>query len=634
MAEEVITTEELQPAQPSDITPEQIQGEQDRIAEDFGEHNITKIGAEGNLAGQEPVVLTTDSVKKDVQSDSDQLDVLSTGNGISKEDGMLKWGTDWTGVNQVGTDADGNPLYGEGETQYDSNGNALDRFGNVIGEPTDQEAADAAYADMSPAEKQIYDAAKEWEAEEEAYQAELDAFGEKADAHTQQLIANIKKQFAARKAQMAIINKNILGSQKLLGARSGRQRYASELQSSILGEEERKGIARLAELDTQMNSLILQAEMARTEKNYALLGQKIALATQAYNQKRQAIMDLATLASQRDEALAAKAKQSFEENKYFQEEKDKLIKYDAFNLLSLTEDGVNLPDNAELEAYAELHGYDTGQFVYEAKQAALALDKLSQEDQKSTLEIMKLQQDMAMAGMNEDQKAYQFAINNMGEERGFYEWLQAEELARTNPLDTINKQLQNLILEKELGDTEGGDFDIQKINGEDYFVYENGTVVKASDILPKNVNPQAVQDGKRAIEDINYLINHGSLDMGVGPNAMARKRKFWFQGIEHSIDYFTGGTADFVASTQQLMDTLSLDKLIAAKSKGATFGALSDTEMDILRSSATKIGNWRILDKNEKVIGYEISEKLFKAELEKIQYYANLDLKRKMRINY
>jgi len=74
---------------------------------------------------------------------------------------------------------------------------------------------------------------------------------------------------------------------------------------------------------------------------------------------------------------------------------------------------------------------------------------------------------------------------------------------------------------------------------------------------------------------------------------------------------------------------LTLQSLIDAKEKGATFGALSEGEMNVLSKSATKIGEWIRTDSNGKVIGYNIDEKSFKDELQKINNMAKLDYLKK-----
>jgi hypothetical protein len=114
------------------------------------------------------------------------------------------------------------------------------------------------------------------------------------------------------------------------------------------------------------------------------------------------------------------------------------------------------------------------------------------------------------------------------------------------------------------------------------------------------------------------ILVHPGLNSAVGPNAMTR----W--GI---VDYFTGAKDSFLADTRRLVSLEALQSLIDAKSQGATFGALSDREMNILQSAATTIGA-REIEKNGKVVGYDMSEADFKAEVNRLKtaYQKLLDL--------
>ena len=87
----------------------------------------------------------------------------------------------------------------------------------------------------------------------------------------------------------------------------------------------------------------------------------------------------------------------------------------------------------------------------------------------------------------------------------------------------------------------------------------------------------------------------------------------------------TGKQQEFISSTEQLRSQLSLDSLINAKKQGATFGALSDTEMRILSSSASKLGTWAINDGNGNIVGYNTTEDNFRKEMDKINNFAKLD---------
>ena len=54
------------------------------------------------------------------------------------------------------------------------------------------------------------------------------------------------------------------------------------------------------------------------------------------------------------------------------------------------------------------------------------------------------------------------------------------------------------------------------------------------------------------------------------------------------------------------------------KSQGATFGALSDTEMAILKAAGTSLGAWSNQSKDGKLKNFDVDEKTFKEELDNL----------------
>lgn len=133
---------------------------------------------------------------------------------------------------------------------------------------------------------------------------------------------------------------------------------------------------------------------------------------------------------------------------------------------------------------------------------------------------------------------------------------------------------------------------------------------------PEGTGPVAQAQAKGNIDLISGLASDKYLSSAVGPNTFARTSLF---------NVFTGGKSNFIAGVEQLSSQLSLDSLIRAKANGATFGALSDSELKILSASASKIGSWAIKDKDGNVVGYKTSEAEFKKELDKINNFAKLD---------
>jgi hypothetical protein len=143
---------------------------------------------------------------------------------------------------------------------------------------------------------------------------------------------------------------------------------------------------------------------------------------------------------------------------------------------------------------------------------------------------------------------------------------------------------------------------------------------------------------KQNIDNIEQLLTSGGMSTAVGTNILSRSpRGVWgtigkiatVVGIPGLFkDAWKGATGqrqDFIAGVEQLQSQLSLDSLINAKAKGATFGALSDTEMRILSASASKIGSYVVKDEDGNAVGYNTTEANFQKELNKINNFAKLD---------
>ena len=112
---------------------------------------------------------------------------------------------------------------------------------------------------------------------------------------------------------------------------------------------------------------------------------------------------------------------------------------------------------------------------------------------------------------------------------------------------------------------------------------------------------------------IDALINNSGLNSRVGASPLGRIPL---------LDAVTGAGQNFSGSIHQLVSGLTLDNLIAAKARGATFGALSEGELGILAASATKIKDWEIKDTKGQGMGFwNIDEGSFRDELKVIQDY-------------
>lgn len=112
---------------------------------------------------------------------------------------------------------------------------------------------------------------------------------------------------------------------------------------------------------------------------------------------------------------------------------------------------------------------------------------------------------------------------------------------------------------------------------------------------------------------IDALSKHKGLTGSVGAYKVARFTPF-------SID--KAAKQEFAGGIHKLVGGLTLDNLIAAKARGATFGALSEGELRILANSATAITDWEVKDDNGKGTGvWAIDQSSFKRELDTIKQY-------------
>lgn len=150
--------------------------------------------------------------------------------------------------------------------------------------------------------------------------------------------------------------------------------------------------------------------------------------------------------------------------------------------------------------------------------------------------------------------------------------------------------------------------------------------------------PLQLAQNEGNIQNINEILNSGGLKTSVGTNFLTKAPSgFWGSlgaiasviGIPSFLAgtgrKMTGEKQNFISAVEQVQSQLSIDSLIKAKAQGATFGALSDSELRVLSNSASKLGSWAIKDSKGNVTGYNTSEKEFRKELDKINNFAKLD---------
>lgn len=141
------------------------------------------------------------------------------------------------------------------------------------------------------------------------YANQLDTISARSNATTQALIESIKTTYTNRKAQMEDINMRTLGGLTTAGIRSGRARYAPEIQTGILSTAEREGVRRLSELDVEELNLIAQAERAQTDKDYEILQDRMDMIEKTRESKRQLLQDLFSQSMEQEKLALDKSRE-------------------------------------------------------------------------------------------------------------------------------------------------------------------------------------------------------------------------------------------------------------------------------------------------------------------------------------
>jgi len=146
----------------------------------------------------------------------------------------------------------------------------------------------------------------------------------------------------------------------------------------------------------------------------------------------------------------------------------------------------------------------------------------------------------------------------------------------------------------------------------------------AASNLPADVQ-QAASGSAAQISLIDDLLdNKIGFKAAVGPRKIQRREGGSLLKIAQGAK---GKRQDFSGTLKQLTGQLTIDSLLQAKAQGATFGALSETELNILANAATKISQWEVIDKKTKLgTGkFAAPEAAVEKELKKIQDLAKKD---------
>lgn len=181
----------------------------------------------------------------------------------------------------------------------------------TMGKPTDPKTGLVGNAALLS--KQITDMQATSDSLMKTYQNTLANYAKTLDKNTNQLIDSIQSQFAVRKAAQEELNRATLGGLEVAGVRTGRMRYANEMQTNIMSSAEAAGIQKLAELDVQEKGLILQARMANDEKKFTLLDKSITALQENTKQKQATIFQLYQFSQQEEQIAMAKLRDAYDQ---------------------------------------------------------------------------------------------------------------------------------------------------------------------------------------------------------------------------------------------------------------------------------------------------------------------------------
>jgi hypothetical protein len=119
---------------------------------------------------------------------------------------------------------------------------------------------------------------------------------------------------------------------------------------------------------------------------------------------------------------------------------------------------------------------------------------------------------------------------------------------------------------------------------------------------------------EKKIEVLEALANNKGIDTTVGAYGINRINFNPFSWSDKA------QKNSLIADIDKLVGEKALQALVDAKASGATFGALSDSELQLLKNSSAKFASWaRDKDGDGKTDYYEIDEKTFKDEINRIK---------------
>lgn len=405
------------------------------------------------------------------------------------------------------------------------------------------------------------------------------------DPDYQAEVQGITAQYDKMRSEMSNINNSRKQALQTLGYRTGSTQYAGAVQLGIVGEEIKQGNERISEITRQENAAKSAAKKAFEDGKYAKFAQQMDALDTLRDNKAEELKRYNDKLAEANKLLQEQADREFEVTKWLtdQDWKEKQFGLDTAKFYQSAEESA-----AKLDLDYEKLGFDKQKFNQEFKfELGKFQEEVRQFGEKNSLDRLKFEVEQANNDFDRQIK-FQTLLGTIPE---------GEEIT-VGGLTGVGRKSNDLTIDQQL-----------KLEKDGYYIDDNGVVKQ------KPTDQATIDSAQEEVDNVKDILNHPGLNESVGPNPFARGTFNWNEWINSN-------SANFVAGVEQLISQKSLSSLIAAKAKGATFGALSDTEMAILTKAATELGALRKYqddDPTKEVIGYKTTEKNFKRIMGKIQ---------------
>ena len=228
------------------------------------------------------------------------------------------------------------------------------------------------------------------------------------------------------------------------GIINGRQRFAPEIQISIIGAEESAGLARIADLNMEEISTLLQIQQAKSDNNYKLVNKQFEVLKETQKNKRQALLDLHKLAMDNERLALQKAQNARAElqseinlQEFMKDNEDRMAEAMGSQLVEIDENNeIIIPTYKQIRRLAEQTGIDPDILASQVNARIDELKKITRVNRLDELNRLKFEETQLQNDINNEFTRQRVAISggNLALAREKYEDEEDMEDEITKPL--------------------------------------------------------------------------------------------------------------------------------------------------------------------------------------------------------